>query len=655
MFDFVATHKKLILIVLLVLIIPPFALFGIDSYFTGREVGQVVARVGDHAITQEEFARALREQQQAMQRATEGRVDPALLDNPELRQATLEALIQRRLLAERAFRAGVVVTDEQLKTVINELPVFRDEAGKFSFARYQQFLKFEGMSPVQFEARLRQDLLIRRFSAGYGDTGFAPRAVVEQVVRLSDQQREVSQYVVEPERFLAQVKLDPAASRVYYDSNPGEFRTPEQVRVEYVTLSVDLFAQQVQADPAEVKKFYEANRAQFGAEESRQVSHILFSAGTGDAARQKARAGAEQLYQQLLKNPAGFAEAAKKHSQDPGSAAKGGDLGSISRGTMKEVPGFEEAAFKLKAGEISPPVETPHGYHLIRVTALQPAQTKPFEEVRAQIERDLRKQLAGRRFAEVADQFTNVVYEQSDSLKPAAELVKAAPQTSSWVSRSHAAEPLLNNPRLLSAIFSEESIKNRRNTEAVETAPSTLVAARVIEHKPPAVQAFDDVRAGIERKLALREASRLASAQGRSLLGELKQGKNVQVAWSPPLIASRAETKGLADPVRRQAFRMDVSKLPAYAGVETLQGTYFLLRVTKVQDADKIPPERIQAFSGELRQVIGQETLSAYMASVRQKAGVKINKERLDKRDEGAPAPVPAQSDQPAPRKRGAF
>lgn len=635
MFDFVASHKKLILIVLLVLIIPPFALFGIDSYFTGRDVGQVVARVGDYAVTQDEFTRALRDQQEGIRRMTKGKVDPATLDTPELRKATLEVLVQRRLMLDRAVRSGVTIPDARLKSMIGEMPVFRDGSGQFSFQRYQEFLRSEGMTPVMFEQRLRQGLAIQAYSSGYGATSFTPRSVIEQVARLTDQQREVSQFAIEVDRYLGQVKPDPGAVKVYYDSNPEEFRIPEQVRVEYVTLSVDALAKQVQVDPAEVKKYYETVRGQFGAEESRQVSHILIAADSaaGAEAKRKAREKAEEIYQQLQKKPAGFAEVAKKLSQDPGSASQGGSLGSISRGTMKDTPEFEAAAFKLKPGEISPPVETRHGYHIIQVTAVQAARTKPFEEVRSQLEEDLKKQMAARRFSELADPFNNVVYEQAESLKPAADLVKAAPQTSGWVTRSHAAEPLLNNPKLLSAVFSSDAIKNRRNTEAVEAAPGTLVAARVVEHKPAAMQPFEEVRAALERKLALREAGRIASTEGRRLLGELKQGNNVAIAWSPPQSVTRADGKGLADPVMRQAFRMDAAKLPAYAGVETLQGTYFLVRVSKVLQPEKIPPERIEELTGELHQAVAQETLAAYIASLKQKTDVRINKELLEKKD----------------------
>jgi peptidyl-prolyl cis-trans isomerase D len=634
MFDFVTQHKRLIQVVLAIIFLP-FAFFGIDTYFRGGGVGQAVARVGDYSISQEEFSRALRERQEALQRMTQGRVDPAMLDNPELRYATLDSLIQRRLLLDSALRVGVTVSEERLKDIIGRLQLFQDETGKFSLARYEQYVKSEGMTPVMFEARLRQDIILQQFTDGYADTTIVPRAVVERLARLSGQQRELSQYVLAPEKFMKQVKLDAGAGKQYYDANPAEFRIPEQVRVEYLALSAELLQQQAQPDPAEAKKYYEANRSQFEVRESRQAAHIFVSAeaGSGAEARQKARARAEKIHQQLLKAPAGFAEMAKKQSEDPGSAANGGDLGFIGRGSMKDVPEFEAALYQLKPGEISAPVETRLGYHIIRLTAVRPAQSKGLDEVRGQIEQELRKQLAGRRFAELADGFNNVVYEQSESLKPAAELIKTAPQVSGWITRLRAAEPLLNNPRLLAAVFSDEVLRNKRNTEAIEVAPGTLVAARVVEHKPESVQPFEEVRAALEKRIALRAAGRLAVEEGRRLLGELTQGKSVQIAWSAPQIASRAEFRNIPEPVVRQAFRLDTSKLPAYAGVENPQVEYTLVRVSRVQEAGDLPPEKAGEISGALRRVLAQEAMAAYVAALKQKSGVTINKEFLEKKE----------------------
>jgi len=634
MFDFVAKNKKLIQVILF-LIFLPFAFFGIDSYFRGGGVGQAVARVGDYRISQEEFARALRERQDALRRLAQGRVDPAFLDNPELRYATLETLIQRRLLLEGALRAGVTVNDERLKEIITRQQLFQDEAGKFSLPRYEQYLKSEGMTPVMFEARLRQDMILEQFADGYTGSTFAPRSVVERLARLSAEQRELSQYVLAPEKFLGQVKLEPGAAQKYYEANPAEFRTPEQARVEYLVLSVDALQHEARVDPAEVAKYYEQNRRQFEVRESRQAAHIFVSAdaAAGAEARQKAKARAEALHQQLRKSPGAFDGLAKAHSEDPGSAAKGGDLGYIDRGSMKDVPEFEAALYRMKPGEISAPVETSLGYHIIRLTAVRPAQSKGIDEVRGQIEQELRKQLAGRRFAELADAFGNTVYEQSDSLAPAAKLIGAVPQVSGWITRARAAEPLLGNARLLAAIFSDDVLRNKRNSEAIEVQPGVLVAARVAEHRPESLQSFDAVGAGLEKRLVLRAAGRLAVEEGRRLFAELAQGKSVSILWSPPQLATREEFRNVPEPVVRQAFRLDASKLPAYTAVENPQLPYTLVRVSRVQQAADLAPERTEQLANQLRRVLAQEAATAYLATLREKAGVTINKEMVERKD----------------------
>jgi len=632
MFDFVTKNKRLIQIVLAIILIP-FAFFGIDSYFRFTDTARTVARVGDYRITQQEFSQALRERQDTLRRVTGGQLDAAVLDSPELRYATLEGVIQRRLLLDRALRSGMTLSDAQLQRIIGELPVFRDESNQFSFARYQQFLKAEGMTSAMFEARMRQDMILQQLSGAYNGGAFVSRSVTERLARLSEERREVSHYTIAADKFLGEVRLGEDAARKHYEANPAEFQVPEQVRVEYVVLSLESLLAQVQVDPAEVRAQYESRRARFEVKESRQASHILIGVDStaGADAGEKARARADDLYKRLAQKPAAFAELARQHSQDPGSAARGGDLGFISRGSMKDVPEFEEALFKLKPGEISAPVATRHGFHIIRLTSVQAAQVKPFEEVRGEIERELKQQLAARRFAEAADQFNNAVYEQSESLKPAAELIKAAPQASGWITRGRAEPAVLGSPKLLAAIFSDEVVKSRRNTEAIEVAPGTIVAARVIEHKPAAMQPFGEVRAGIEKRFALREAAKLAAQEGARQLGELRQGKSVAAAWSAPQLVSRAEGKGVGEAVVRQAFRADVTKLPAYAGVENPQGGYTVLRVTRVQEAASIPAERRQAFGEALRQVLGQEAFSAYVASLKQKAEVTINKVELER------------------------
>ena len=632
MFDVVAKYKKWVMIGLFVLIIPPFALFGIDSYFRDGVRGQAVAQVGDYEISEQEFQQAVRERQEQLRSMAGGRVDPALLDGPELRFSVLDALIRQRVLLAHALRAGLTVSPDELRGYITQAPAFQED-GKFSLARYEQLLKGRGETAPMFENRVRQDLLISRLNEAFAETSFVSRTVAERLVRISEQKREVSRALISPDKFVASIKLEEGAAKKYFDSHADEFRLPEQVRVEYAVLSVESLLPHVQVDAAEVKKYYDAHQREFGVPESRQASHILIAADktAGNDARQKARARAEEIHNELKKNPASFAELAKKHSQDPGSAAKGGDLGSFSRGSM--VKAFDDAVFGLKAGEISQPVETEYGYHIIRVTGITPSQMRTLDQVRPEIEKELKKQTAGRQFAELADKFSNTVFEQADSLKPAADLVKDTPRRSGWISRARAEDALLNNPKLIQAIFSEDVRVNKRNTEAVEIAPGTIVAARVAEHKPSAMPPFDEVRAGIEKKLIQQRANQLAAQEGRQQLEQLRQNKTPEVAWSAPALVGRGDAQGFTEPILRQVFRADAKKLPSYTGVEAPGGGFLLLKVTRVVEPEKIDRAQQKSLAEGLAQVLGEEQFSAYVASLKQKAKVQINKEHFEKRD----------------------
>ena len=533
MFNLVAKHRKWFMIGLFVLIIPPFALFGIDSYFRDNVQGQVVARVGDYEISEQEFQAAVRERQDTLRNMSGGRVDPAVLDSSELRFSVLENLVRQRVLTAHALRSGMTVSVDQLRGYIMQAPVFHED-GKYSPARYEQFLKSRNETAAGFEMRLRQELLLAQLADTYAGSSFAPRTVAERILRISEQQREVSHALVPAQKFVQTVKLEDDASKKYYESHQDEFRVPEQVRIEYLTLSLESLLPQIQVDAAEVKRFYDENQRQFGVPESRQASHILIAVDKsgGNDAKQKARAQADQIYSELKKNPGSFAELAKKHSQDPGSAANGGDLGSFTPGSM--VKAFDDAVFRMKVGEISPPVESEYGFHIIRLTGITPGRTRSFDQARPDIEQELKKQLAARQLAELAEKFNNTVFEQSDSLKPAAELIKQTPRTSGWVTRSGAQEAQLNNPKLVQAVFSEDVRVNKRNTEVIEIAPNTLVAARVVEHKPSVMQPFEQVRPAIEKNLVERRANQLAAQAGREQLELLRQGKVADVSWSAP-------------------------------------------------------------------------------------------------------------------------
>jgi peptidyl-prolyl cis-trans isomerase D len=632
MFDLVQRNKRIIQVVLAIILLP-FAFFGVDSYFRDGSAGRAVAKVGDHEIGEQEFTNAVRERQEQLRNMSGGRIDPALLDSPELKFSVLEGLVRQRVLLDHALRSGMTVSADQLRTYITQAPVFQED-GKFSLARYEQYLKGRNENAANFENRVRQELLLSQLQESYSGSSIVPRSVAERLLRITGQQREVSRAVVSPDKFVAAVKLEADAARKYYDGHQDEFRVPEQVRIEYVTLSSQSVAPQVHVEPADVQKYYESNPRQFGVAESRQASHILIAVdkSANDEAKKKARAQAEQIAAEVKKNPAAFAELAKKYSQDPGSAAKGGDLGSFTRGSM--VKAFDDAVFGMKAGEISAPVASEYGYHIIRVNGITPAQVKPFDQARPEIEKELKKQLVGSRYAQLAETLNNTLFEQADSLKPAAEAVKAAPRTSGWISRSGGApqEPLLNNPKLIQAIFSDDVLVNKRNTEALEVAPGTIVGARVLEHKPSALQPFPEVQAAIEKKLVQTRASQLAAQEGRKQLEQLRQGKSPELSWESPQVVSRADPKGMPEPVLRQVFKADEGKLPSYTGVEAPGGGYLLLRVTRVIDPEKTDRAQAKSLGDGLAQVVGEEQFNAYLTSLKAKAKVKLDKEQFEKK-----------------------
>ncbi len=631
MFEFVRGNKRLIQGILFVIFLP-FLFFGVDSYFRGGVGTDDLATVGRYKISQYEFNRALSDRQAAIMQLTGGRADRALLDSAEVRMSVLDALVRQRLLLDRAVRSGMAVSDQHLQNVISRLPAFQQD-GKFSFQLYDQYLRREGKSPVAFETELRQDIMLQHMDDAFSGSALVPRTVNERLVRLLEQQREVSVARIEPEKFTGQVKLAADAAKRYYDTRQEEFRIPEKVRVAYVTLSAESLLPQIQVDPEEVRRVYESRRAEFETKEERQAAHILIAtdAAAGAEAKKQARAKAQEIYEQLKKTPDRFAELAKQHSQDPGSAQKGGDLGYFSRGLM--VKAFDDAVFNMKPGEIGPPVETEYGFHIIRVTGVRGAKGRSFEEVRGALEAELKKSRVGRKFGEVAENFNNIVFEQFETLKPAAELAKSPIRESAWITRESAEDARLNHPKLREAVFSDEVLKNKRNTEAIEVAPGVLVAARVIEHKPSVIQPFEEASAAITRMLTLQQASQLAVQEGRERLAQAKQGNDAKLNWGAPMLVSRGDAKGLPDAVAQQVFRTGVAELPAYAGVESREGGFTLIRVSRVVEAEKLPPEKSSALADGLREIQGQEEMRAFLESLKEQANVKVSKAALEKKE----------------------
>ncbi|TXF11244.1 SurA N-terminal domain-containing protein [Pelomicrobium methylotrophicum] len=626
MFDFVRNRKRIVQVVLILIIIP-FALWGVESYRMSGNTAEV-AEVDGTAITQREFEEALREEQERLREALRGQVDASMLGSAQLRQAVLEQLVQQRLLLTRARALGFAVPDAQLVDLIKNIETFHKD-GQFSQERYEFLLRQRGLTPVVFEERVRQEVMIRQLGDPFSGFDFVTKPIVERIIRIAEQKREVSQYTLSTEQYLSRVSVDEAAAKGYYDSHAGEFRVPEQVKVDYLVLSPDTLEAKVQVSEDEIKAYYESHKAEFGAPEERAASHILVKVGAGASSEERAaaRKKAESILAQAQKDPGRFAELARKYSDDPGSAGKGGDLGLFQRGTM--VKSFDDAVFSMKPGEIRGPVESEFGYHVIKLNEIKESTVRPLAEVKQAIEREVRRQKASRRLSEVAEQFSNLVYEQSESLKPAAEALGLQVETSGWIGRNGMGAPFPVNERLLEAMFSDDAIKEHRNTEAIEVRPNTLVAVRVVEHKPAATRPFEEVRQEIVQRLKRERAAEMAAKEGQALLAKLTQGEAVDLPWSRPITVSRQQPHGLPQDAVRDVFRVPAGQLPAYVGVQMPEGGFALYRVSKVIDIGEIDAPKRQAWAQQLSQLLAQEEYKAFLESVRSQAKVKINREWL--------------------------
>lgn len=631
MFDAVRGNKRVVQ-VFLILITLPFAFWGVESYVRNAQTSGAAATVGDSRISTNDLSQALRGQQDRLQAALGRDFNAALLDTPEMRQAALESLIHQRTLILQAARAKLVVSDAQLYEFISAIPALQENGG-FSNARYEALLQNQGLTKAGFESRLRQDLLVQQLVSVVSESAFVADSSIERWLSLQQEQRGISEAVIAPDGYIGQVKLGSESVKNYYDANRKQFELPEQVRAEYLVLSADALAAQVKVTDEEIQSYYDGHKDRYLQGEERRASHILVQVAP-DASEtdvKAARAKAEDLAKLVKQAPNDFPKLAKQHSQDPGSAQNGGDLGFFGRGAM--VKPFEDAVFALKENQISDIVRSDFGFHLIKLTDIKGAKTKALQDVRDEIASGIKRESAGRRYAEAAETFSNLVYEQSDSLKQAAEKFKLELRSSDWISKgAPQTAGALGNEKLLAALFSDDAITNKRNTEAIEVAPNTLVSARVLEHKAATLRPIESVSAEIQKRLTLDEAAKLAHKDGEEKLARLAKGESVDVAWSGARSITRQGESKIPPEAVRKIFKLNADKLPAYTGMP-FPGGYVIYKVTSAkQQAGKsdAPAKGLRAQYERLR---AEDDFSAYLATLQERYPVTINKAVLEAKE----------------------
>lgn len=592
MFEAIRKHSKIVMFLLFLLVIPSFVLVGIDSnYFS--EKSPVVARVDGHKITQADWDNAHREETDRI-RAQSPNVDPKQLDTPQARYATLERLVRDRVFAAAAQSSHLITSDARLARALQDIPAIaalKRPDGSLDTEAYRSLVGAQGLTPEGFEANVRRELSVSQVMGGVMSTAFATDAAAKLAFDSLYQRREIQVARFNASDYAKQVNPTDADIEAFYKANAQRFQQQEQAAVEYVVLDLDSVRSGIRVNEDDLRTYYKENLTRLAAKEERRASHILINAAkdTPAADRDQAKARAQELLAQVRKSPASFAEVAKKSSQDSGSAPAGGDLNFFGRGAM--VKPFEDAVFAMKKGEISDVVESDFGYHIILLTDIKTPRQPSFEELRPSLEAELKQQQAQRKFAEVAEAFTNSVYEQPDSLKPVADSLKLKIQTAEGVTRvpGLGASGPLANPKFLEALFANDSVEGKRNTSAIEVGPSQLVAGRISTYTPTRTLPLQEVSDRARLLLIAEKSAELARKDAEAKKAAWTGNAAPAAGLAPAVVVSRDQTQNLPRAVVDAALRASPDNLPAWVSADLgSQGTAVVkvLRIIPREGAD---------------------------------------------------------------------
>ena len=606
--------------VILALVLIPFALFGIDSYLNQAGNNLSIAKVDGYKITLPEYNRAIENVRNRIM--SEGKkVDPAMFDSFEFKESVVDGLITKQLINNDIKKSKFKITDLQLSQYIIGMPEFQKD-GKFSQELYDKVLQNNQLKPKKFEENIRNDLLIQQVRDGLQKLTFIPPNNLTETLKATSQQREVTVAEFKTKEYMVKVSVNEKDMQAFYDKNKSKFLAPEQVKAEFVVFSLTSILPTINVSDDEVKAFYKTNADKYQNQQQREASHILIAASknAAPAEKAKAKAKAEDVFNQLKKNPKQFEELATKYSQDPESAKKGGDLGVFGRGMM--VKPFDDAVFSMKVNEISSIVESDFGYHIIKLTKVI-GDGGGFDAIKLQIKAELIYQKAQDKFAALAEDFSNMVYEQSSSLDAVSKKFSLPIQKTDWISRSDS-DKFFKNEALMNALYSKESIKDHRNTEAIEVTPNNLISARVVDYKAQTSKPFTDVKTSIKDYLKFEAAKKLVASEGEVALKSIVDASR-KIDWQAAVLVDRKNAKGLSDAVINHAYKMPTDKLPSYSGFVDGDNGYVIVKVSQVSFPNDDNEDNKNEFASSYTEALSLEYLSAYLKGLKAKASVSVN------------------------------
>ncbi|MEX3809768.1 SurA N-terminal domain-containing protein [Paraburkholderia sp. BR13439] len=631
MLDFFRNHQRLMMFMLILVILPGLGFVGIQGFRGFFDESANVASVNGHKITRVEYDDAMRQQIDRGRQMLGAQFDMKSFDTPERRRQMLDGMIEQRVLADETQRLHLTASDDAVRRALLSDPVIsslKNPDGSIDLERYKQLLAMQGMTPDQYDERMRYNLAMQQLPASIAASAFTSKTLAQHLTELAQQQREVQGVAFHPHDYEAKIQPTDAQLQTYYDAHRNDFATPATATIQYLVMSPATLGASVQPSDADLKKYYDDNIAHFRTEGEVRASHILIAAPKDASAADKAKAKqkAEELLAQLKAHPDQFAQIAQQSSQDPGSASKGGDLGYFGRGMIAGGQAFDDAVFALKKDEISGIVQTDFGFHIIKVTDVKPAVTKSFDEVKDQITRELKTQLASKAFTDGSEGFTSLVYEKAKSLQPAADKFKLQIQTATVTPQPDAKLPPdspLNNPKFLAAVFANDSVSAHNNTQAIDVGNNTLIAARVTDYKPAAVPAFDAVKDSVRQKVIAEQANEAAHKDGAAKLAEFEKSK-ATAGFSSPLKVSRNDAQGVPPAALSAIYKVDAQKLPAYVGVDLGDDGYAIYRVNQIVPPAATDAQHLAVAQQQIAQVDAQSQAEAYLKALRERSKVQF-------------------------------
>ena len=623
--------------VIIAMIGVPFALWGINSYTDKEGKASDVALVNGQGIDQPEFLRASQQQQERLKEMLGQAYNPEMFNTPQYKRQVLDQLIDRNLLDQAAVSNGLDIGNDQLSAHLMSQPDLQRN-GKYAPDLYQAFLRNQGLTAAGFEARLRNSLRAKQLQDVVANSGVLANAELEDMVRLRDQYRDITYLVLPQSAYAANLKVDDAKVSAYYESHRQDFMNPERVQLDYLDYSIDGLMATVPVNEQVLHRAYDDQSANLINDEQRRASHILIKVpANADAKTKEAALATLSKVQKGLKAGDSFEALAKQYSQDKASALKGGDLGFFGKGVMDKA--FEDAVFKLEKNKVSAPVLSSFGWHLIKLTEVKAAKQKSFEEARADLERGYRHSQAEKLYYDHTDGLADIVYEQPDSLEPAAKLLQVSIQKSDWLTRIGGAG-IGAYPKVIEAAFSAELLTQGNNSEVIEVAPNHVVVARIKTHEQASQKQLPEVRDKIVETLRTEMARTKAAEAGKALVQRLTKGAKLgdiaaelklavkdvpglkrKDAGQPPEVV--AATFRLAKPVKGQTNAETVA-------LENGDQVVLVLQAVHDGDPTKLSKEDLLAYKRELLRAYGTSEFEAMVDALRAQAKIKVWDDRIN-------------------------